>query len=125
MADLLYAFVNPDGSQMDLAMRLSPEFDLKSELSSGRANVLAKTDCLPLRDSRTTKNTSPPYNYFQNQYVGNYKNWVFAQPVKDWCLVAFTAAYDNVESLMEMGLLAPSGDLFPQTWGAVYQRFFL
>ena len=41
-ADLLYAFINPDGPQMDLAKSLSPEFDLKSELPGGRAKVLTK-----------------------------------------------------------------------------------
>ena len=51
--DLLSVFVKPDGHQMDLTMRLPPEFDLKSELLSGRVEVLTKTDCAVFRDSRT------------------------------------------------------------------------
>ena len=49
-ADLMSAFVKRDGSVMDLAIRMSPEFDLKSELSRGRVEVLTKTDCAALRD---------------------------------------------------------------------------
>ena len=38
---------------MDLANRLPPpEFELKTELLSGRSKVLTKTDCLTRRDSR-------------------------------------------------------------------------
>ena len=75
-ADLLHAFVNQDGPQMDLAMRASPQFGLKSAPSIGCAKVLTKTDRLWLYDSRTTKNTACFYNYSPNQYVGNYKNWL-------------------------------------------------
>ena len=87
--DLLSAFVKPDGSKMDLEMRLSPEFGPKSELPSGRSKVLTKTDCAVVRDSRTGKHTSRLYNYFSKQFVGNYKNWAIAQPVKDWRLGSF------------------------------------
>ena len=40
--NLLSAFVKSDGSQMDLTMRLSQEFDLKSELANGLAKALTK-----------------------------------------------------------------------------------
>ena len=70
--DLLPGLVNQDGCQMDLSMRLSPEFDLKSELLRCRAKALAKTDCAALRDSRAGKRTSRFYNYPPRQFVGNY-----------------------------------------------------
>ena len=102
---------------MDLAMRLSPGFDLKSELLSGRVEVLTKTDCVVFRDSRTGKHTSRFYNFQPKQFVGNYKNPVFAQPVKDGRLGSFKGAYDLIEGLMEMGIVASFGDGLPQTWG--------
>ena len=45
-AYLLSWFVKSDGSQMDLEMRLSPEFDLKSELLSGRVKAFTKLTAL-------------------------------------------------------------------------------
>ena len=67
-ADLLSAFVKPGGSQIDPAMRLSPEFDLKSELLSGRADVLTKTGRAAFRDARTGTRTSCFYNYRPKQF---------------------------------------------------------
>ena len=110
---------------MDLPSSLSPEFDLKSELLSGRAKVLIKTDGAAFRDPETTKHTDCIYNYSPNQYVGNYKNWAFAQPVKDWCLVSYKGAYDNLEGLMEMGMLTPRWGVLPQQRGAIYQRIYI
>ena len=106
---------------MDLARRLPPEFDLKSELLIGRAKVLTKTDCAVFRDSRTGKRTPCCYNYSPRQFVCNYKNWVFAQPVNDWCLGSFKGAYDLLGNLMGMRLVSSSGDGFPQTCGTAYQ----
>ena len=40
--DLSSAFAKAGGPPMDLANRLSPEFDLKDELLSGRVKVLTK-----------------------------------------------------------------------------------
>ena len=88
-ADLLSALVKPGGSEIDLPMLLSPEFDLKSELSSGRANVLTKPDCAAFRDPRTVKNTSCFYNYSPKQFSGDCENLACAQPANDWCLVSW------------------------------------
>ena len=70
---------------MDLANRLSPEFDLKGELSD-RVNVPTKTDCPVWNDKGASKNTSRFYNWFSKHMIGNDGNWAFEQPVKDWCL---------------------------------------
>ena len=54
--------------------------------------------------------------------VGNYENWGFAQHVEDCCLVSYKSAYDNLDSLMEMGLVNVSlGD--PPALGPVYQWY--
>ena len=82
-ADLLDAFVKPDGSAKDLGNRLPPEFDLKSELLSGIVKVITKTDCLAYNDSMKLGRTSCFYNWFSKRMIGNYANWVFAQPAKD------------------------------------------
>ena len=123
--DLRSGFVKPGGPQMDLAMRLSPEFDLTSELLRGRSKDLTKTDCAAFRDPRTGEHTSRFYNYFAKQFFGRYKNWGFAQPAKDWCLGSFKGAYDIIEGLVEMGQVSSCGEGFPQTWGVVCQWFLL
>ena len=51
-------FVKPGGSFFDQTLCMSPEFDLKSELMSGRVKALTKTDFLVWRDLRTTKRKS-------------------------------------------------------------------
>ena len=102
---------------MDLARRLPPEFDLKSELLIGRAKVLTKTDCAALRYSRTGKHTSRFYNFPTNQFVGNYKNLAAAQPAKDWRIGSFKGAYDLIDGLMEMGLVASRGGGSPKLGG--------
>ena len=60
--DLMSGFVKPDLYAVDLRNLMSPEFDLKSELISGRVEDLTKTDCLSYRDSMTAKRTSCFYN---------------------------------------------------------------
>ena len=65
------------------------------------------------------------YNYLSGQFVGNYKNWVFAQHVKDWGLLASKSAYDFLERLMEMSLVSDVGGEFSQSWGTAYQWYFL
>ena len=65
------------------------------------------------------------YNYISEQFVGNYKNWVFAQPVKDWSTGSYKSAFDFLERLVEMGLVAGVGEGISQSWGAVYKRYFL
>ena len=82
--NLLTVFVKPEGASLENDLRLSPEFDLKSELAHGRVKALTKTDCTVWHDSRTSKHTSCFYNYLPKQFVGDYKNWVSAQPVEDW-----------------------------------------
>ena len=56
--DLLSAFVKAGGSAMDLTHRLSPEFDLKEELLSGRAKVATEADCHAPHDKGASKHTS-------------------------------------------------------------------
>ena len=102
--DLLSAFVKAGGSAMDLADLLSPEFDLKEELLSDRVKVLAKTDCLARHDKEASKHTSRFYNWFSNQMIGHCGNWVFAQPVTDWCLASYKSDHGNLDSLMKMSL---------------------
>ena len=123
-ADLLSAFVNPDGSQMDMAMRLSPEFDLKSELLSCLSKVLTKTDCAAFRDSRTVGHTSRFYNYHPEKFVGNFK----IGPSHNRSKIGFHALLNGLTTLlgvMELGLAASFGGGFPHTWGMVYHWFFL
>ena len=123
--DLLSAFAKAVGSAMDLANRLSAEFDLKDELLSGRVNVLTKTDCLSHQDKEPSKHTSCFYNWFSKQMIGNYENWVFAQPVKDRCLVSYKSVYDILNSLMGMGLVNVCRCDLPPLWGPVYPRYSL
>ena len=92
---------------------------------NGRVRAPTKTDCLVWHDSRTSKHTSCLYNYIPKQFVGNYKNWVFAQPVKDWSTGSYKAVYDYLEGLMGMGLVADVGGRFPKSWGKAYRWDFL
>ena len=110
---------------MNLANRLSPEFDLKSELLSGRAKALAKTDFAAYRDSMTSGRTSRFYNWRPKQMIGNYENRVVAQPVKDWGLVSPNGLYDNLDSLVEMGMVTSCRKDLPLQWGPVYKWFCL
>ena len=123
--DLSDAFVKLVGSAMDLSNRLSPEFDLKSELLSGRAKALAKTDFAAYRDSMTSGRTSRFYNWRPKQMIGNYENRVFAQPVRDWSLVSVRGLYDNLDSLMEMGMVTSCWGDPPHQGGPVYKWFYL
>ena len=57
--------------------------------------------------------------------IGNYENWVFAQPVKDWRLVSFKSLYGNLNSLMEMELVTSCWNDSPRMhWRPVYQWFY-
>ena len=61
-ADLMSAFVKPDGPPFGRGSRLSRDFDLKEELRIGRVNVLTNTD-VPDRHNRVApKHTSYFYN---------------------------------------------------------------
>ena len=108
---------------MDLANRLPAEFGLKEELLSGRVKVLTKTDRLARHDKEASKHTSRFYNWFSRQMVGNYENWVFAQPAKYRFLVSYKSAYDNLDSLMEMVWQTYVGGDLPLLWGPVYQWY--
>ena len=70
--DLLSAFVKADGSAIDRDHRLSPWFDLKEELLSGRVKVLTKTDCLEWPNKEAANHTSYFYNPPSRQLIGNY-----------------------------------------------------
>ena len=124
-ADLFPGFVKPDGPAMDLSNRLPPEFDIKSDLLSGRAEALAKTDRLVFRDSKAAKHTSCLYNWPSKQMIGNGENWGFAQPVKDCGLVSYMGLYGNLDSLMGTGPVTSCWGDPPQKWGPVYKWFFL
>ena len=111
------AFVKPDGPRIDRETRLSPDFSLKEELLIGCVNVLTEIDCLEWHNEGS-KNTSYFYNTFSRQLVGNYENWVFARPVKDWCLTTSECALGDLDKLMGMGMLKVSwGDVPPAMGG--------
>ena len=114
--NLLSGFVKPGGDALG-NLRLSPEFDLKFELTNGRVNALTKTDCLAWHDSGTSERTSCFIIICRNISSGIYKNWVFAQPVKDWSIGSSKSDYVYLESLMGMGLVADVGGGFPTVLG--------
>ena len=125
IGNLLSVFVKPDGPPIDESLRKPPGYNLKAELFNGRVKDLTKNECLILHDPHTKKHTSCFATAFQEEYVGNYKNRVFAQPVKDWTIAYFKEAYDFLGGLMEMRTVADVVGEFPQSWGAAYRRFFL
>ena len=100
--DLLSACAKPDGSAMNLADLMPPEFDLREELLSARVKVLTKTDRLAPQDKKAATKTSCFYNWPSKQMIGNYENWVFAQPVEDWCLVSYKSLCESLGNLMCM-----------------------
>ena len=57
--------------------------------------------------------------------IGNYENWAFAQPGRDWGLVSYKSLYGNLDILMEMGLVTSRRGDLPHQWGPVYKWFFL
>ena len=95
------------------------------ELLEGRANVLTKTGCLPHLRTPSNKNTSYYYNQFSAQLVGNYANWVFAQPVMDWCFAKFKTVTQRYVILIEGSLEEVAWAGLPITWEKVYPMFFL
>ena len=115
--DLLSALAKQDGSEIDLAMRLSPEFDLKSELLSGRVRVLTKTDCAGWRDYRAGKHKSCFYNYHRGNLSGIIKIWSSRDRSRIGVYALLKSPSDLLGNLMEMGLAAPSGGGFPPNLG--------
>ena len=72
-----------------------------------------------------SKNTSYFYNTFSLQLVGNYENWDFAHPVKDWCLTTSKCKLGDLAKFLGMGLLKVCWGDPPTLWGPVYQRLYL
>ena len=122
--NLLTGFVKPGGTSFEPNLRLSPEFDLKSELMNGRVKALTKTDFLGWQDSRTSKRTSC-FIITPDQFVANYKNWAFAQPFEDRHLGSYKSTSGFLERLMEMILVSDVGEGLSQSWGKVYKRYSL
>ena len=83
--ECLKSFVRMGGpnAELDVETRTSGNFDLERDLSDGRAEDPAKTDWLPWYRHGAQKRTSYFYNQLSAQLVGDYVNWVFAQPAKD------------------------------------------
>ena len=70
----------------------------------GEIKDLTKTDSCVWRDSNIAKNTSYRYNYFSKQYVGNYRNWVFAQQAEVWPISSYKANFDLSQQLAKESL---------------------
>ena len=104
---------------------LSENFDLETLLLEWGIKAIAQTDSCAWRDSNIDKNTSWRYNYFSIQYVGNYRNWVFAQQVNGWSISSYKANFDLSQQLEKESLLLvnASGNL-PKSLGAVYNWCF-
>ena len=66
-ADSMSDFVKPAGSPMGRYSRMSPDFDLKEELLSGRVKVLTKTNCPEWHNKGASKHPSYFYNSFSRQ----------------------------------------------------------
>ena len=102
-AELSYAFVKPDGSQIDQGARPPRDFNLKEEILRGLVKILTKTDFTEWHNKEVATHTSYFYNSSSRQLVGNYENWAFSQPAKDWRLTTSRCTLEDLETLMEMG----------------------
>ena len=122
--DLLSGFLMANGENLSGDF-LSMDFDLKNWLLEGKIKALTKTDSCVYRDLCINKHTSCWYNSFSKQYVGNYENWVFAQPVKGWCVSSYKAIFDNLEQISEMGIAGKGAEDFSDSWGTAYNWFYL
>ena len=72
-------------------------------------------------DKKKSKHTSCSYNWHPGgEMIGNSENWVFAQPVEDWCLVSYNSIYDNLGILVEMGMVNANWNGLSMLWGTVY-----
>ena len=57
-------------------------------------------------------------------YVGNYENWVFAQPAKECCVSSYKAVSDTLQGLEKLNLGANVKEGITDSWGKVYFWFF-
>ena len=96
------AFVRNDGSnsEIDVEARTAKAFDLARELLGDRAKVPTKKDSHTTYCAEASQRTSYFYNQRSGKLVGNYSNFVYAQPVKDWCLTTFEFILDTYAILI-------------------------
>ena len=118
-------FARPGGSNagIDVGGRLSGSFDWVRERLEGLAEVLAKTDRLPLYCAEASYRTSYFYNQFPSQLVGDYENLVYAQPANDRCLTTSKRTIGNLRNLTQRGMRKAIWDDLPTEWGNVYNCF--
>ena len=79
--------------------------------------MVAKTDFAPRYCREASKHTSYCYNQFPGQLVGNYENWVYAHPDKDWCLATCKCTIDLLEGKIQAGLATVVWADLPFIWG--------
>ena len=58
-------------------------------------------------------------------YVGDYENWVFAQPAKDWFVRSYKTTFGDLQALGKMDLLRGLKEGLTDAWGAVCFWYFL
>ena len=120
----MHGLVTPEGGNLADSF-LIENYDLETLLLEGEIKDLTETDSCVWRDSNIDKNTSCWYNYLPKQYVGNYRNWVFAQSAKDWSISSYRANFDLLHRLAKEGLLVNTSDDLSRSWGVVYNWYFL
>ena len=103
--DFRSAFIRTGGpnSEIDLESRTAPTSDLRTELLEGRANVFAKTDCLPWAGAPSLKNAAY-YRISPSQLVGNYGNRGSVRPAKYCCRATVKTATGTYGILIAEGL---------------------
>ena len=69
------------------------DFDLEMMLLEGNAEALAKTDSCVWRDSNIDNIRLAGIIFISNQYVGNYRNWAYAQQVKGWLISSYRSNF--------------------------------
>ena len=121
--DLLSGFALANGGNLDVYF-LSMDPDLKKWLLGGEIKALAKTDFCVYRDALLGKHTSCWYNSFSKMYVGDYANWVFSQPDKDWRVSSYKAVFGTLHGRDKTNLTANVKDGLTDSWWAVYFWFF-
>ena len=58
-------------------------------------------------------------------YVGNYENWAFAQPAKDWRVSSYKSVPDTLQGLDKLNIVANVKEGLADSWAVVYFWFFL
>ena len=97
----------------------SYDCDLRNYLLEGKVKALAKTEAAVYHDCQIGKHTSCWYNSISKHLVGNYENWLYAEPVKDWCIGSFKNALDYIKLLDNMGLLRDVKEGLSNDWEVV------